>query len=231
VQNYLMAGEYPIRITDLWGCFTDISAFIPEIGQVTALFDTTELYNSQTDPFIAPAAVSFVNWSIDGDVYEWHFGDPNDTEISYDENPTHTYTEKGEYSVILIAWSKEGCVDTLLCKTTVIVTDAALLEVPNVFSPNEDNVNDYFQVKAKTLKSFHGVIVNRWGKKIYEWDTWEFEIDRKKQGWDGTIGGDGGPEAAPGVYYYIIDAIGEDNQGNEIPFTEKGALHLIRGKE
>ncbi len=234
VQNYLMAGEYPIRITDLYGCFTDISAFIPEIGQVTAMFDTAEVYASQTVPFIAPAPVTFTNTSIDGDEFEWYFldslGNVLDNGISDDENLEFTFPEKGAYIIKLIAWSKEGCVDTFIFKHAD-VTWNSLIEVPNVFTPNGDGVNDIFQVKAKTLISFKGVIVNRWGKKIYEWDEWEFEIDREKKGWDGTIGGDGGPEAAPGVYYYIIDAIGEDNKGNEIPFKFQGALHLIRGKE
>ena len=41
------------------------------------------------------------------------------------------------------------------------------------------------------------------------------------EGWDGTIDGKGNREAAPGVYYYVIEALGWD--------TEKYRDGLYRG--
>lgn len=58
----------------------------------------------------------------------------------------------------------------------------SLLDVPNVFTPNGDGKNDIFKVKALSLESFQGVILNRWGRKIYEWND-------PSEGWDGRIGG------------------------------------------
>ncbi|MBI5219039.1 MAG: gliding motility-associated C-terminal domain-containing protein, partial [Bacteroidia bacterium] len=82
--------------------------------------------------------------------------------------------------------------------------------------------NDYFQVSGKTLKSFHGIITNRWGKTLYEWDEWDKEL-YPTSGWDGKIKSN---EASPGVYYYIIKAEGWD----DIKYDLKGAFHLVREK-
>ncbi|MSQ79917.1 MAG: hypothetical protein EXR21_09680, partial [Flavobacteriaceae bacterium] len=36
--------------------------------------------------------------------------------------------------------------------------------VPNAFSPNEDRLNDLFQLKGGSLKHFEIHIYNRWGE-------------------------------------------------------------------
>ncbi|MDD4150233.1 MAG: gliding motility-associated C-terminal domain-containing protein, partial [Bacteroidales bacterium] len=71
---------------------------------------------------------------------------------------------------------------------------------------------------AQTLRTFNGMIVNRYGRTVYEWDNWQ----DYEAGWDGKLSG--GTKAAPGVYYYIIKAEGMDDQ----PYDEHGALHLVR---
>jgi hypothetical protein len=52
---------------------------------------------------------------------------------------------------------------------------------------------------------------------LYHWENWQ----DYEAGWDGKISG--GTEASPGVYYYIIKAIGFD--GEEYEYT--GALQLV----
>ncbi|MDD3860897.1 MAG: gliding motility-associated C-terminal domain-containing protein, partial [Bacteroidales bacterium] len=79
-------------------------------------------------------------------------------------------------------------------------------------------VNDFFQVKAQTLRTFSGMIVNRWGRTVYTWENWQ----DYEAGWDGTL--DGSTKASPGVYYYIIKAEGIDGT----PYEIEGALHLMR---
>jgi len=110
------------------------------------------------------------------------------------------------------------CRDTARFAECIPVDDHSEIEVPNIFSPNGDGVNDFFQVKAQTLKEFHGVITNRWGRKVFEWTDWE----TYEAGWDGNI--NGGSKAAPGVYYYSIKAT--DFTGNI--YEKQGILHLMR---
>ncbi len=52
--------------------------------------------------------VDFTNTTTNADTYEWNFGDMG---ISALENPTHTYTEPGTYTVILTATNECGSVE------------------------------------------------------------------------------------------------------------------------
>ncbi|MBI5218612.1 MAG: gliding motility-associated C-terminal domain-containing protein [Bacteroidia bacterium] len=192
---------------------------VPDTGKVTASYNTAVLHQEHLIPGFSE--LFFTNTSVGGKRYEWHFGDGS---TSTAENPSHIYTSlenshNGCFYIYLIAWSKEECEDWsdsgLVCLEPV-----SELIVPNIFSPNGDEKNDYFQVSGKTLKSFHGIITNRWGKTLFEWGEW----DKKKHlGWDGKLSG---TEASPGVYYYIITAEGWDN----IKYDLKGAFHLAREK-
>lgn len=53
----------------------------------------------------APCEVIFINLSTNADRYEWEFGDPNSglDNISYEENPIHTFKSKGIYHIKLSA--------------------------------------------------------------------------------------------------------------------------------
>lgn len=110
------------------------------------------------------------------------------------------------------------CRDTAILQTCINVDEASKIEIPNIFSPNGDGINDFFQVKANSIRSFNGQIFNRWGRMIYTWDDW----NNYNSVWDGKI--KGGSDASPGVYYYyIIIATGMD--GKEYDYH--GVLHLV----
>src|SRR5690554_1522409 len=75
------------------------------------------------DGVCAETAISFNNTStntVAGTVYSWDFGDGN---ISSDENPTHTYTAGGTYTVTLNVDNGVGCTDSYSI-------DVTSLEIP-----------------------------------------------------------------------------------------------------
>jgi len=88
--------------------------------------------------------------------------------------------------------------------------------VPNVFTPNGDNVNDVFKVAYKSIASYRCRIYNQWGKMVYD----STDIT---QGWDGKIGG---RDASIGAYYYVIDAKGTDGKVHK----KRGDINLVRSK-
>ena len=53
-----------------------------------------------------PSSIDFINNSLNGNSFFWDFGDGNTTT---ELNPTHTYTEAGEYTVMLVALDSIGC--------------------------------------------------------------------------------------------------------------------------
>jgi len=89
---------------------------------------------------------------------------------------------------------------------TIWVKNDCYMNIPNVFSPNNDGSNDYFfprDLLTKGLVKFNMNIYNRWGQLIFETET----LDGR--GWDGKWNGVAQPE---GVYVYIIDGVFKDGQ-------------------
>ncbi|MGM0650862.1 MAG: gliding motility-associated C-terminal domain-containing protein, partial [Bacteroidota bacterium] len=174
---------------------------------------------------VAPEATVWFNNLSDGDELRtsnvWYFDD-GESETNNDEEVEHVYTEPNDcYEPYLVVYGRNlpECRDTAFMDC-IKVDDRSKLEVPNVFTPNADGMNDHFQVKAQTLRSFHGKIVNRWGRTLFEWNNYEDE----EAGWDGKL--KGGNDASTGVYYYIIKAEGMDGYEYDL----QGPFHLIRTK-
>lgn len=138
-----------------------------------------------------PHTVNFTNNSTNDVTHSWDFGDGS---TSTAENPQHTYIIPGVYLVTLTAEGPGGCIST--DTVTIFVIDDTQISVPNVFTPNSDGKNDFFNITTnKTNLSVSGQIFNRWGKEIASWNT-------LTRGWNGESSG--GSEAAAGTYYYLI---------------------------
>jgi len=71
--------------------------------------------------------------------------------------------------------------------------------MPNVFTPNGDGLNDFFQIRTDQLgacfDNFNIQIFDRWGVLVFDSDDFHFK-------WDGYA--KSGKEAASGVYYYVL---------------------------
>ena len=73
---------------------------------------------------------------------------------------------------------------------------SCMMAVPNVFTPNDDGLNDYFYpIISCIYDEYHLIIFNRWGKLLYE-------TNNQNDKWDGRYLGNEVPE---GVYFYLID--------------------------
>jgi gliding motility-associated-like protein len=103
--------------------------------------------------------------------------------------------------------------DSILSMQTDTVKSS--VEVPNVFSPNGDGLNDLFIFNSAGLSELHCSIYNRWGTKVYE-------IFAPGDGWDGRS--TSGQKCSDGTYYFVYDAKGKDDT------TYKGSsfLQLMR---
>jgi gliding motility-associated-like protein len=100
--------------------------------------------------------------------------------------------------------------------TATIEFSSCDLELPNVFTPNNDGENDYFQLLYfGELKTFNCTILNRWGQVIRVYDNPAFMWDGKTEDLDDVL---------EGVYFYIVNA--EANGGNVI--IKHGHVTLLR---
>jgi len=165
---------------------------------------------SSTSGFI-PMTVDFTNSSFSFSGSQWDFGDGTGTVNAADTS--HTYTTAGTYTATLSV-SDGACTSTATVIITVNGTSSMI--IPNVFSPNNDDVNDFFYPDAIGIKTMNGIIYNRYGEIVYEWNG-------TKGSWDGYTFPAGVPCPA-GTYYYEIHAEGSDG----VVYDEKGILTLLR---
>ena len=92
-------------------------------------------------------------------------------------------------------------------------------ELPNVFSPNGDGVNDLFgPFPYRGVKEIDLQVFNRWGQVVFA--TTDPDID-----WKGTHRDTGEP-LADGVYFYVCQVIFTRLAGDEV-MTLKGYVHIV----
>ncbi|MBK9630567.1 MAG: gliding motility-associated C-terminal domain-containing protein [Saprospiraceae bacterium] len=103
--------------------------------------------------------------------------------------------------------------DSLL-ETRVISKLCHKIFIPNVFSPNDDLVNDHFSFYHEGVESLHVEIYDRWGSMVFNSSHIHFS-------WDGRFKG---KDCITGVYAYVIK--GRYNNSQEFLF--KGDVTLIR---
>ncbi|MDD3078184.1 MAG: gliding motility-associated C-terminal domain-containing protein [Paludibacter sp.] len=146
--------------------------------------------------------------------YQWQiFKDSTLLFNRTDQDQQYTFEEAGDYVVKLIA-SNNYCSYADSVTVTVSTSD---LQVPPVFTPNGDGVNDEFRVGYKSIVKFKCWVFNRWGRQIFSWTD-------PQKGWDGTISG---RPARPGAYLYVVEATGADG----VKYSKKGVVNLLRGKD
>lgn len=205
---------YKLLVTDSLGC-TGESTFFYESIHVKADFSVDPSSGE------APLEVTFTDKSIRASTYLWEFGDDSISVLSTPK--PHTYYIPNDYSVKLTVESALHCIDSV--RFEKITVDESKLEIPNVFTPNEDGINDKFMVNKASLRYISVVVFSRNGTKVYDFFG-EGQILKEWEGWDGNVG-NSSSKASPGVYFYIIKAIGWD----DIKYDSKeyrGFVYLYR---
>lgn len=77
--------------------------------------------------------MQFTNNSLNANTYFWNFGDPAvNTDTTSSMSPTYTYTNAGNYTVMLIANPGSGCPDTTTLLVNVAPGPAVLFAAPTV---------------------------------------------------------------------------------------------------
>ena len=85
-------------------------------------------------------------------------------------------------------------------------------EIPNVFSPNGDSMNDFFRIPGiEGFPNSQLEIYNRWGNVIYQSNDYG-------GGWDGRINNE---PVADGTYYYILRRSDGENFHGALTITRQ----------
>jgi gliding motility-associated-like protein len=114
--------------------------------------------------------------------------------------PDITFKYSGVYT--LVAENQCGRIE----KSTNVEVEECFV-VPNVFTPNNDGVNDFFAISGFGIKEVQGEIYNRWGQKLTDFSSY----------WDGG-------DAVEGVYFFNARITLTDNE----VLNRKGFVTLMR---
>lgn len=207
IFNNLSATQYLLSIIDSNNCTKDSIIQIVEPNEVVADFNSDNISGKKT------FTVNLTNTSQGADVFVWDYDDGNKETLGLGETASHSYIKQGQYEIMLVA---ENSLLSTACNDTAFQTiDVQGFDVFNVFSPNNDGVNDVFDFDDWNLNSLHVEIYNRWGERIYHWDS-------PNRYWNGkTYNNDAAPE---GVYYFYLKANGVDGY----LYEKQGSITLLR---
>jgi gliding motility-associated-like protein len=119
-------------------------------------------------------------------------------------------------SYYCVSTYSNNCYDSV-CVSIKVDGSCLDFKIPNVFTPNNDNINDFWFIPFKCpelITNYSLTIFDRWGIKL-------FEITKLNAGWDGrTISGEPVPT---GTYYYVTEFY-INNKKQEL----KGYFTLLR---
>ncbi|MDX2362367.1 MAG: gliding motility-associated C-terminal domain-containing protein [Crocinitomicaceae bacterium] len=196
-QNYfsnLPSGSYSVSLQDGNGCVVDTIITITE--------QNTTIASVSIDPQtgLIPLDITVTNNSSNATDYEWYLnGNFEGTSFT-----NFTCDTSGTYIVQLIAWQYDpSCADTAYA--SVIATQEVV--VPTAFTPNNDQVNDTWEILNLDVQFPNNVVqvYNRWGSLIYQ----SKEGDYGSNPWNGTYQGEPLPVAS---YYFIIQLNNENTE-------------------
>jgi gliding motility-associated-like protein len=185
------ARTYQIVVRDSTGCRATFSVPIPQppVLQVNAGQDLdVDLGESKTLRAIVVPSSKQVS-------YAWT---PSDSTLSCKNCPVVTITALN--STIYRVTVKDSSNCTAYDDVLLRVIKRRPIYAPNVFSPNNDGINDYFTlygnqaaVRIKSLRVF-----NRWGDMLF--DGRDLPLGGDRLGWNGTFNG---KDLPPDVFVYV----------------------------
>jgi gliding motility-associated-like protein len=208
VWEDLPSGWYYFSIEDDV-CRVEDSIFLEQAPPPTASFEANPPEGE------APLDVTFVNASDEAETYIWDFGNGQGNTVNDQSNQNTTYTEPGVYTVTLEITEGE-CTDIATQDVIVTLVIPIEFDMPNVFTPNGDGVNDVFTLNPVNVVELEMTITNRWGNKVYETTDIEGTWNGRNQ--------NTGEECTEGVYFYTFKLRGQNNEVVE----NHGFVHLVR---
>ncbi len=172
-------------------------------SNITATPERTDI----DDPII-----NFINTASHSVTGTWDFGDGENLNSSINK-VSHIYADTGTF-IVSFTTAGNGCSE--IAYQTVIIDPTFSIFIPNAFTPNSNQSNDYFLPIVKNVAEYDFSIYNRLGERVF--NTKDINI-----GWNGKPYNDGKFSEA-GVYIYAI--VITDTNGKVRTF--EGTITLIR---
>ncbi len=207
----LASGQYEITIVDKKGCMSDTTVIIeqPTLTTVDAGPDTT----------VDLGLSIILDAMIDSDYFiDSIYWNPLDSFLGCTECLDPEIIPPGNTTYTITVVDENGCTATDQIELRVNIVRPVFY--PNVFSPNNDNVNDFFNLFGGP--AVEGIdflkVYDRWGNLMYDGRP---DINDPLQGWDGYFNN---KQVNPGVYAWMADVRFIDDE----TLTYSGDVTVIR---
>ncbi len=174
------AGKYQVTIAN--PCTEE--TFEINVQTRNCYCDTAQpIVTESFDTLICENTPLIIDAQTPGGVYLWDNGSVE---------PSLTVENEGLYTVEV----SNLCISEIFEYEVSYAECRCEINVPNVFTPNNDGINEEFEIEGTTdIASFDLKILNRSGEMVYHSDQlYDF--------WDGTSHGS---DLDAGVYYWIVD--------------------------
>jgi gliding motility-associated-like protein len=208
----LAPGNYSVLVEDQNGCSFTLNVKIDEEKSVNInLPNLIQLKSGEKnqlhlDILADTASIVSINWS------------PSD-QLSCNDCPDPILTANHDDRIYVSVVDINGCVDT--ASILLQIQKESNYFFPNTFSPNGDNINDFFYpvgINGSAKVSYLN-IYDRWGNLVYQ--RKDFQPGVEREGWDGKS--KDGQKVNPGVYIYVAEII---DQGIMLKYS--GDVTLIQ---
>ena len=200
-QQQLMGTSVSASAVMLTVNGTNIEALLTWTEAVPWLVDSTQVFKEVDDHFVRVATVAGMEYT--------------DTDVESDKTYRYYVRTFGHYTI-------EGILRPLVNYSAIVIVyigqdepiEEFSYQLPNVFTPNGDGINDIFEPKVTGLSLISGaktVIFNRWGNILHDTEDpliqWDGKSKQTKM------------DCPPGTYFYVTDI-------TYIGATREESLHL-----
>ena len=177
-------------------------------NQLTALFTGPDI--------LCPEDLAVFKDTSIGNIISWQWDFANGATANSKIAPPQGYPATNSprvYTIELIV-GNGICFDTAQLDMTVV--KSCYIAVPNIFTPNGDNLNDnLYPLNAYKADNLEFKVYNRYGQLVFKTNNWQVK-------WDGTLNGTQQPT---GTYAWYLKYINRDTGKN---IFLKGTTVLIR---
>ena len=189
---------YEVTITNNLGC--DVTL------QVEVVVNPYPIVDAGPSQWATFGNMTTLQGNTDASIYYW---DNNEWLSCYNCLTPQAAPSENTYYV-LNAVDSAGCFNS----DTTYINMEGFIYVPNTFTPNNDGINDVFEIKGEYINNFNLWIFNRWGEQIYYTDT-------QNDFWDGTYMNE---DCKIDVYVWKIEYLDARNNLGKL----KGHVNLLR---
>jgi gliding motility-associated-like protein len=198
-------GIYYIQATSTEGCINILPVEIK-------WYDAVDFTPTDPAPVQHPAKIDLSSTYVKQPGYNYFFySDAKATKVIDDYRNIST---TGKYYIKAV--SAPGCEKTVAVTVTITPPPPYLISAPTAFTPNNDGINDLFNITIKGFVDFGTLsIYNRSGQFLYK-------TNKQAANWDGNFGG---RPLSAGTYYWLFE--GTDSYYHT-KVTKSGYVSIIK---